>query len=128
MCGLVKVFFFLYSFLQSMCTFKVYWLFVIKVFKEGGQVITQQLGNITRKIWKGETLQKLWRGGALLGQTYKKGEYSYRNYSDRISLLCPAYKVVSNILINKLILYTKEIVKNIKQNSWKENLIWTKFA
>jgi len=55
---------------------------------------------------------------SLLYSKYKKGNaMDCRNY--REILLCTAYKVLSNILLNRLIPYTKEIVEEYQAGFMK---------
>ena len=60
-------------------------------------------------IWKKEKLPEEWKE-LILVPIHKKGDKSDCNNSRGISLLPTTYKILSNILLSRLIPYAKEII------------------
>lgn len=77
--------------------------------KKGGITLMVNLKQLINKIWREETIPKAWQV-SILCLMYKKGDVmNCLNYRG-ISLLNTTYKVLSNIILNRLKPYSKEIV------------------
>jgi len=77
--------------------------------KAAGRTICLEIHKLITSIWKKEKLPEEWKG-SLLAPIHKKGDktdcYNYRG----ISLFPTTYKLLSNILLSRLIPYAKEII------------------
>jgi sorting nexin-29 len=71
--------------------------------KFAGQEYVKHLHQLIAKIWITETIPEEWYL-SIVCPIHKKGDVMVRVYSNyrRISLLCIAYKIFSNILFNRL--------------------------
>lgn len=69
----------------------------------------KQLHNLINKIWKSEEIPISWHTSVLC-PIFKKGDHMYcKNYRG-ISLLNSSYKMLSNILLNRIKPYLLEII------------------
>ena len=78
-----------------------------ELIKYGGKMLTRVINEILLLIWKPETLPKEWNLGILCPIRKKGDTLNCENYR-RISSLCIAYKIFSNILFK----YLSPIVDN----------------
>ena len=72
-----------------------------ELIKYGRKKLTRVIFEILFLIWISKTLPKEWNLGILCPVHKKRDTLNYENYK-RISLLCVAYKVFSNILFKNL--------------------------
>jgi len=80
-----------------------------ELLKQGGSTVMLRIKQLINKVWKEETIPKPWQVSVLC-PIYKKGDVmECKNYRG-ISLLNTSYKVLSNIILNRLKPYAKEIV------------------
>lgn len=80
-----------------------------ELIKNGGELIVNDMWELIKKIRQKEQIPEEWKV-AVICPIYKKGDpedcHNYRG----ISLLNAAYKILSNVILNRLKPYTKEIV------------------
>jgi len=71
--------------------------------------IRYEIRKLINSIWDKEELSEQWKESITV-PIYKKGDKTDCNNYRGITLLQTTYKIVSNILLSKLIAYTEEIV------------------
>jgi hypothetical protein len=77
--------------------------------KTGGRTIRSAIHKLIISIWNKEELSEEWKESIIV-PFYKKGDKTdYSNYRS-ISLLPATYKILSNILLSRLIPYVEEII------------------
>ena len=76
-----------------------------ELIKAGGTALTKELHRLISAIWRKEELPKEWKTSVIF-KIYKKGDNSDCNNYGGISLLPTCYKVLSNILLTRLSVYT----------------------
>jgi len=80
-----------------------------ELIKAGGRTIYLEIHKLIISIWKKEKLPEEWKESTIV-PIHKKGDKTdYNNYRG-ISLLPTTYKILSNILLSRLIQYAKEII------------------
>jgi len=79
-----------------------------QLFKAGGRTICLEIHKLTTSISKKEKLPEEWKE-SIIAPIHKKDKTDCNNYRG-ISLLPTTYKILSNILLSKLIPYAKEII------------------
>jgi len=90
-----------------------------ELIKAGGRTICLQIHKLVTSIWKKEKLPEEWKESIII-TIHKKGDKTdYNNYRG-ISLLPTTYKILSNILLSRLIPYAKEIIGD-HQCSFRRN-------
>ena len=77
--------------------------------KEGGRTIRSEIHKFTISIWNEEKLPEEWKESNIL-PINKKGEKTDCNNYSGISVLPTTYKILSNILLSKIILHAEEII------------------
>ena len=77
--------------------------------KVGGRTICLKIHKLIPSIWKKEKLPEDWKESIIV-PIHKKGFKTDFNIYKRISLLTDTYKMLSNILLSRLIPYAKEII------------------
>ena len=83
-----------------------------ELIKAGGGTICLEIHKCITSIWKKEKLPEEWKESIVL-PIHKKGDKTdCNNYKD-ISLLPATYKILSNILLSRLVPYAKEIIGTI---------------
>jgi len=87
--------------------------------KAGGRTIYLEIHKLIISIWKKEKLPEEWKESIIV-PIHKKGDKTYCNNYRGISLLATTYKILSNILLSRLIPYAKEIIGN-HQCSFRRN-------
>jgi len=80
-----------------------------ELIKAGGRTICLEIHKIIISIWKKEKLPEEWKKSIIV-PIHKKGDETDCNNYRGISLLPTTYKILSNILLSRLIPYTKEII------------------
>jgi len=80
-----------------------------ELFKAGGRTIYLDIHELIISIWKKEKQPEEWRESIIVPIHKKGGKTDCNNYRD-ISLLPTTYKILSNILLSRLIPYAKEII------------------
>ena len=80
-----------------------------KLTKAGGRTICLEIHTLITSMWKKEKLTEEWKESIIV-PIHKKGDKIDCNNYRGISLLPTTYKILSNILLSRLIPYTKEIV------------------
>jgi len=80
-----------------------------ELIKAGGRKICLEIHKLITSIWKKEKLPEEWKESIIV-PIYKKGDKTDCNNYRGISLLPTTYKILSNILLSRLIPYAKEII------------------
>ena len=80
-----------------------------ELIKAGGRTICLEIHKLITSIWKKEKLPEEWKESIIV-PIHKKGDKSDCNNYRGISLLPTTYKILSNILLSRLIPYAKEII------------------
>ena len=80
-----------------------------ELIKAGGRTIYVEIHKLIISIWNKVKLSEEWKESIIV-PIHKKGDKTdYNNYRG-ISLLPTTYKILSNILLSRLIQYAKEII------------------
>jgi len=82
-----------------------------ELIKAGGRRIYLEIYKLIISIWKKEKLPEEWKESIIV-PIHKKGDKTDCNNCSGISLLPTTYKVLSNILLSRLIPYAKEIIRD----------------
>ena len=80
-----------------------------ELIKAGGRTICFEIHKIITSIWKKEKLPEEWKESITV-PIQKRGDKTDCNNHRGISLLPTTYKILSNILLSRLIPYAKEII------------------
>jgi len=80
-----------------------------ELIKAGGKTICLEIQKLITSIWKKEELPEEWKESIIV-PIHKKGDKTDCNIYRGISLLPTTYKILSNILLSRLIPYAKEII------------------
>jgi len=80
-----------------------------ELIKAGGRTICLEIHKLVTSIWKKEKLPEEWKESIKV-PIHKKGDKTDCNNYSGISLLPTTYKILSNILLSRLIPYAKEII------------------
>jgi len=80
-----------------------------ELIKAGGRTIFLELHKLITSIWKKEELPEEWKESIIV-PIHKKGDKTDCSNCRGISLLPATYKILSNILLSRLIPYAKEII------------------
>jgi len=80
-----------------------------ELIKAGGRTICLEIHKLITSIWKKEKLPEEWKESIII-PIQKKGDKTDCNNYRGISLLPTTYKILSNILLSRLIPYAKEII------------------
>jgi hypothetical protein len=77
--------------------------------KAGGEMLCYEIHKLICSIWSKEELPQQWKE-SIIAPIHKNGDKTDCNNYQRISLLSTAYKIVSNVLLARLIPYVSEII------------------
>jgi hypothetical protein len=77
--------------------------------KAGSSKICSDIHKLINSVWNKEELREQWKESIVL-PVYKKGDKTDCSNYRSISLLSTTYKILSNILLSRLIPYTEEII------------------
>ena len=80
-----------------------------ELIKAGCRTIRGEIHDLIISIWNKEELPDEWKQSIIV-PIYKKGDKTYCNNYRVIPLLPTTYKVLSNILLSKLITYAEEVI------------------
>jgi sorting nexin-29 len=80
-----------------------------ELIEAGGETLYSEIHRLIRCIWNKEELTQQWKESIIV-PIYKKGDKTDCNNYQGISLLSTAYKILSNILLARLIPYFNEII------------------
>ena len=80
-----------------------------ELIKAGGRTICGAIHKLIIAIWNKEELPEEWKESVIV-PIHKKGEKTECNNYRGISLLPTTYKILSNILLSRLIPYAEEIM------------------
>ena len=80
-----------------------------ELIKAGGRKFCLEIHKLIISIWKKEKLPEEWKESIIV-PIHKKGDKTDFNNYRCISLLPTTYKILSNILLSRLISYAKEII------------------
>jgi len=83
---------------------------VAELLKEGGKELKTQLKWLVDNKWKQKEIPTKWHV-SLLCLIYKKGDAMVCQNYRGISLLTKSYKIVLNIILNRIKLYSREIIR-----------------
>ncbi|VVC32407.1 Reverse transcriptase domain [Cinara cedri] len=93
---------------------------VSECLKKEGNKLFQQLHRLTTDIWEQEEIPESWKMSVLC-PVYKKGDkMDPKNYRG-ISLLNTSYKILSNLLLNRLKPFIKEIIGEYQAGFMKKS-------
>jgi len=81
--------------------------------KAGSRTITYEIRKLIISIWNKKKLPENWKDSIIV-PIYKEGDKTDCSNYRGISLLPTAYKIVSNMLLSKLIPYAEEIIAFVK--------------
>ena len=84
-----------------------------KLIKAGGGTICLEIHKLVTSIWKKEKLPEEWKESIIV-PIHKKGDKRDCNNYRGISLFPTTYKILSNILLSRLVPYAKEIIGDHK--------------
>jgi len=90
-----------------------------ELIKAEGRTICLGIHKLITSIWKKEKLPEEWKESIII-PIHKKGDESDCNNYKGISLLPTTYKILSNILLSRLIPYAKEIIGD-HQSGFRRN-------
>ena len=82
-----------------------------ELIKAGGRTIRGEIHKLIISVWNKEELPDEWKESIIV-PIYKKGDKTDCNNYRGITLLPTTYKVLSNILLSRLIPYTNEVIGN----------------
>ena len=80
-----------------------------ELIKEGGRTICLEIHKLIISIWKKEKMPEEWKESIIV-PIHKEGDKTDCNNYRGITLLPTTYKILSNILLSRLIPYAKEII------------------
>jgi hypothetical protein len=80
-----------------------------ELIKAGGRIIWSEIHKLIISIWNKEELPEEWKESIIV-RTYKKGDKTDCNNYRGISILLTTYKVLSNIILSRLIPYAEYII------------------
>ena len=80
-----------------------------ELIKAGGRKICLEIHKLITSIWKKEKLPEEWKESIIV-PIYKKGDKTDCNNYRGISLLPTTYKILSNILLSRLIPYAGKLL------------------
>ena len=80
-----------------------------ELIKAGGRTICLGIHKLITSIWKKEKLPDVWKE-SIIAPIHKKGDKTDCNNYRGISILPSTYKMLSNILLSRLIPYAREII------------------
>jgi hypothetical protein len=80
-----------------------------ELIKAGGRTVHCEIHKFIISIWNKEELPEEWKESITV-PIYKKGDETDCNNYRGISLLPTTYKILSNILLSRLIPYAEEII------------------
>jgi hypothetical protein len=83
--------------------------------KAGGSTICAEIHKLINSIWNRQEFPQQWKESITV-PIYKKGDKTDCSNYQGISLLSTAYKILSNILLSRLIPYAEEITGD--QSVW----------
>jgi hypothetical protein len=90
-----------------------------ELIKAGGETLYSEVHRPVCSIWNKEKLPQQWKESIIV-PIYKKGDKTECNNYRRISLLSTAYKILSNILLARLIPYVIETIED-RQCGFRRN-------
>jgi len=90
-----------------------------ELIKAGGRTIYLEIHKLIISVWKKEKLPEEWKESIIV-PVHKKGDKTDCNNYRSISLLPTTYKILSNILLSRLIPYAKEII-GVHQCGFRRN-------
>jgi sorting nexin-29 len=82
-------------------------LIATELIKHGGQILLRRINKLIYMIWDQESMPAEWKEG-LICPISKKGDKLQSNNYRGISLLNVTYKILSNIILKRLNVYTEE--------------------
>jgi hypothetical protein len=79
-----------------------------EVIQAGGQILLSTIHKLINSVWNKEELSDQWKESITV-PIHKRDDKTDRNNYCGISLLSTSYKIASNILLSRLVLYIDEI-------------------
>jgi hypothetical protein len=80
-----------------------------ELIKAGGGTLCSEIHNLICSIWKKEELPQQWKESIIV-PIHKKGDKTDCNNYEGFSLLSAAYKILSNIVMARLVPYVNEVI------------------
>ena len=82
-----------------------------ELIKAGGRTIRCAIHKLIISIWNKEELPEEWKGSIIV-PIHKEGDKTECNNYRGISLLPTTYKILSNILLSRLIPYAEDVIED----------------
>jgi hypothetical protein len=80
-----------------------------KLIEAGCEILLSEIYKLINSVWNKEELPDQWKESIIVS-IHKKGDKTDCNNYRGISLLSTSYKILSNILLSRLVLYIDEII------------------
>jgi hypothetical protein len=80
-----------------------------ELIQAGGKMLLSAIHKFVNSVWNKEELPDQWKESIIV-PVHKEGDKTGCNNYLRISLLSTSYKMLSNILLSRLSLYSDEII------------------
>jgi hypothetical protein len=80
-----------------------------ELIQAGGEILLSEIHKLINSVWNKEELPDQWKESIIV-PIHKKGDKTDCNNYRGISLLSTSYKIVSNILLSRLVSYIDEII------------------
>jgi hypothetical protein len=84
-----------------------------ELIQAGGEILLSAIHKLINSVWNKEELPDQWKESIIV-PIYKKGDKTDCNNYRGISLLSTSYKILSNILLSKLVPYIDEIIGDLQ--------------
>jgi hypothetical protein len=80
-----------------------------ELIQAGGEILLAAIHKLISSVWNKEKLPDQWKESIIV-PIHKKGDKTDCNNYRRLSLLSTSYKILSNILLSRLVPYIDEII------------------
>jgi hypothetical protein len=80
-----------------------------ELIQAGGEILLSEIHKLINSVWNKEELPHQWKESIIV-PIHKKGDKTDCNIYHGISLLSTSYKILSNVLLSRLVPYIDEII------------------